>query len=158
MQLAPRYGTDPIITLDGTPGEVLAPVVGQRRRLVEVLGGFDEEHWAGPSRCAGWSNRDVIVHLDSTNAFWSYSIASIVPSSARPVTLRPSPTWSTAWWCCDQPVGRVVPMASAVRESGSSCTSCTSRPRDECGGATMPPTRRSWTSCMRLYQATSPRA
>lgn len=76
MQLAPRYGTDPIITLDGAPGEVLAAVVGQRRRLVEVLAGFDREQWAAPSRCAGWSNRDVIVHLDSTNTFWSFSIAA----------------------------------------------------------------------------------
>jgi uncharacterized protein (TIGR03083 family) len=76
MQLTPRYGTDPLIVLAGDPATILEPLVRQRRRLVEVLAAFDDERWAAPSRCAGWSNRDVVVHLDSTNAFWSFSIAS----------------------------------------------------------------------------------
>lgn len=74
MQLRPRYGTDPVITLDGRPSDILAPVVRQRRRLARTLASFDEQQWAHPSRCAGWSNRDVIVHLDSTNTFWTFSI------------------------------------------------------------------------------------
>jgi uncharacterized protein (TIGR03083 family) len=49
-------------------------VVRQRRRLVAALGSFSAEEWAHPSRCEGWSNRDVVVHLDATNAFWSFSI------------------------------------------------------------------------------------
>jgi uncharacterized protein (TIGR03083 family) len=76
MQLTPRYGTDPIITLDGSASEILAPIVRQRRRLAARLGSFTDEQWAQQSRCEGWSNRDVIVHLDSTNSFWTYSIAS----------------------------------------------------------------------------------
>lgn len=76
MQLSPRYGTDPIITLDGSPSAILAAVTRQRSRLSATLAGFTEEQWAHPSRCAGWSNRDVVVHLDSTNAFWSFSIAA----------------------------------------------------------------------------------
>ena len=76
MQLRPRYGTDPVITLDGRPSDILAPVVRQRRRLNRTLTSFDEQQWAYPSRCAGWSNRDVIVHLDSTNTFWNFSIAA----------------------------------------------------------------------------------
>ncbi len=47
----------------------------QRRRLASALGEFDAEAWAYPSRCEGWSNRDVIIHLESTNSFWSFSIA-----------------------------------------------------------------------------------
>jgi uncharacterized protein (TIGR03083 family) len=76
MQLTPRYGTDPIITLDGSPSDILAPVVRQRRRLAAVLAKFTEEQWAHPSRCQGWSNRDVVVHLDNTNSFWAFSIAA----------------------------------------------------------------------------------
>ena len=47
----------------------------QRQRLVAALAELSEEQWAHPSRCEGWSNRDVIVHLDSTNTFWAFSIA-----------------------------------------------------------------------------------
>ena len=76
MQLTPRYGTDPIITLDGSPSDILAPVVRQRRRFAAALASFTGDQWAHPSRCAGWSNRDVVVHVDSTNSFWAFSIAA----------------------------------------------------------------------------------
>lgn len=75
MQLSPWYGTDPIIALDGPPDAIAAPLVRQRRRLAELLAGLDAEQWASPSRCAGWSVRDVITHLQSTNTFWGFSIA-----------------------------------------------------------------------------------
>lgn len=75
MQLTPRYGGDPIITLDGDPAAIGEPVIRQRRRLVDELGTLTADQWAHPSRCAGWSNRDVVTHLHSTNTFWSFSIA-----------------------------------------------------------------------------------
>lgn len=75
IQLTPRYGADPVITLDGPPAGIAGPAVGQRRRLAEAVGAFTAEQWAHPSRCEGWSARDVIVHLDTTNTFWSFSIA-----------------------------------------------------------------------------------
>jgi len=74
MQISPRYGSDPIITLDGDPTAIAAPAIRQRQRLLDTLAAFDDEQWAHPSRCAGWTNRDVIVHLDSTNFFWTMSI------------------------------------------------------------------------------------
>ena len=40
------------------------------------LPAFTDEEWAHPSRCEGWSSRDVLVHLDSTNFFWTQSIAA----------------------------------------------------------------------------------
>ena len=76
IQLNPRYDADPLIRLDGPPSAILAPTVRQRRRLAAALAEFTEEEWAHPSRCEGWTNRDVIVHLDSTNSFWAFSIAS----------------------------------------------------------------------------------
>ena len=74
MQLTPRYGSDPLILLDGPPSAVLEPVVRQRRRLVDTLGRFDSDQWEQPTRCDGWTAREVVVHLDTTNSFWSFSI------------------------------------------------------------------------------------
>ena len=74
MELSPRYGADPVIVLDGDPAGIAAPVVGQRRRMLAALEQFDDDQWAQPSRCAGWSNRDVAEHLAGTNAFWVHSI------------------------------------------------------------------------------------
>jgi len=75
MQLTPRYGTEPLITLDGSPRDIAAPAIRQRRRLATTLATFTDEQWAYPSRCEGWSNRDVIVHLDSTNSFWAFTLS-----------------------------------------------------------------------------------
>jgi uncharacterized protein (TIGR03083 family) len=74
MQLTPRYGPDPLIVLDGDLTAIAGPVLAQRRRLVAELEALDDVQWAAPSRCEGWSVQDVIVHLESTNAFWGYSI------------------------------------------------------------------------------------
>ena len=74
MKLNPRYDADPVIVLDGPPGAIAEPFTRQRRRLLDTVRGFDAAQWARPSRCAGWSNRDVIAHLDTTNAFWTLSI------------------------------------------------------------------------------------
>lgn len=81
MQLSPVYGADPLLALDGPPAHVLAPTVRQRRRLVAALEQLDGDDWNRASRCAGWTVRDVIVHLDSTNSFWSFSIAAGVAGS-----------------------------------------------------------------------------
>ena len=81
MQLTPVYGADPLIVLDGPPDAILGPVVRQRRRLVDALGRLDDEQWGRPTRCEGWDARDVIVHLDSTNSFWSFSIGAGVAGS-----------------------------------------------------------------------------
>ncbi len=74
MQLTPRYGADPILTLDGSPSEILEPFTRQRRRLAAALAGFTDQQWAHPSRCEGWSNRDVVAHLESVNTFWAFSV------------------------------------------------------------------------------------
>ncbi len=74
MQLTPWYGTDPLVSLDGPPADIAEPVIRQRRRLAAALASFTDDQWTNPSCCEGWSSRDVVVHLDSTNAFWAYSI------------------------------------------------------------------------------------
>lgn len=74
MLLQPRYGSDPVITLDGSPGEVAVPSIRQRERLLGVLETLSEEQWNTASRCEGWTVRDCMIHLESTNGFWELSI------------------------------------------------------------------------------------
>jgi len=98
MRLTPRYGSDPIITMEGEPDSIARPLIRQRERLVEVLSQFDDGQWAHPSRCAGWSNRDVIVHLDSTNAFWGASISGAVRGKPTRYMESFDPVASPAEW------------------------------------------------------------
>jgi uncharacterized protein (TIGR03083 family) len=76
VQLTPFYGSDPILVLDGSPSAIAEPTIRQRRRLAGLLTELSEEQWAHPSRCEGWSAQDVIIHQDSTNTFWLYSISA----------------------------------------------------------------------------------
>ncbi len=76
MELSPRYDGDPILRIECGVGEILEPVVRQRRRSVETLRELDEADWATPSRCDGWTAKDVVAHLSSTNGFWAASLAS----------------------------------------------------------------------------------
>jgi uncharacterized protein (TIGR03083 family) len=72
--LTPRYDGPPVLAFEGTPGDALAPLVRQRRRLESILGALDGDQWAAPSRCGGWRVLDVVAHLVSTNAFWRGSV------------------------------------------------------------------------------------
>ncbi|HUS43122.1 MAG TPA: maleylpyruvate isomerase family mycothiol-dependent enzyme [Ilumatobacteraceae bacterium] len=74
MRLTPRYGPTAIIALDGDPAAVAEPCIRQRRRFLAMIQELTEDEWAHPSRCDGWSARDVAVHLASTNGFWEASI------------------------------------------------------------------------------------
>lgn len=76
MQLAPRYGTDQPLTMDGDPAAVGAPTLRQRRRVATLLAGLTDGQWATPSRCDGWTVRDVMVHLESTNGFWAFALSA----------------------------------------------------------------------------------
>ena len=76
MQLTPRYGSTPLIALDGDAGAIAEPLIRQRRRFAEIIAGLTDEQWSHASRCEGWSVQDVAVHLGSTNAFWEASIRS----------------------------------------------------------------------------------
>ncbi len=76
MFLTPRYGPTPIIVLDGDPAAVAEPAIRQRRRFLAMIEQLTDDEWVHPSRCEGWSARDVAVHLASTNAFWELSIRS----------------------------------------------------------------------------------
>lgn len=73
MLLTPRYGADPVVVLDGDPAAIAGPAIRQRRRLVASLRNLTEKQWSSPSRCAEWTVRDVIVHLEGTCGFWDFT-------------------------------------------------------------------------------------
>ncbi len=41
-------------------------IADERARLVEALGTLDDEQWAMPSLCAGWTTKDALAHVVST--------------------------------------------------------------------------------------------
>lgn len=73
MLLTPRYGEDPLISIEvRDPGP--HPIVSQHRRLEAQLAELSDDEWHSPSRCHGWTVRDVVTHLASANSFWALSI------------------------------------------------------------------------------------
>lgn len=76
MQINPRYEGEPILRMDVREPDPSVAALRQRRRLGDLLTGFDDEQWAATSRCEGWSARDVVAHLVSTNQFWAMSIGA----------------------------------------------------------------------------------
>jgi uncharacterized protein (TIGR03083 family) len=46
---------EPVIVIDIFPDE--------RRALLDLLGGLSEEEWRAPTACAGWSVKDVALHI-----------------------------------------------------------------------------------------------
>ena len=74
MQLTPRYDGGSVLRFAAAIGDVSVPLLRQRRRLGALLEGFDDDQWAAPSRCAGWSTRDVVSHLTTADQFWALSM------------------------------------------------------------------------------------
>ena len=96
MRLTPRYGPTPIIALDGDPQAVAVPAVRQRERFLAMIRQLTDDEWSQPSRCDGWSMRDVALHLESTNAFWAASIRSGVDGAPTEVLARFDPVATPA--------------------------------------------------------------
>ncbi len=75
MEIRPRYDADPPIVIDSPVADIRTPFLRQRRRLVSTLHELSPDEWAAASRCDGWSSKDVIAHLASTDGFWGASLA-----------------------------------------------------------------------------------
>ncbi|MBF6554562.1 MAG: maleylpyruvate isomerase family mycothiol-dependent enzyme [Acidimicrobiales bacterium] len=76
MQLAPRYDGRPPLRVEVQLPDPSVPLLRQRRRLADILGGLEIEQWTAPSRCSGWSVQDVVAHLVGVNRFWALSVRS----------------------------------------------------------------------------------
>lgn len=76
MILAPRYDGPAILSVEGQPNDQLQPLTRQRRRMTAMLAELTDEEWAMPSRCVGWTARDVVAHLVGVNTFWHGSVVA----------------------------------------------------------------------------------
>ena len=108
MLLTPRYDEPLFFQLDLPLGDPAVPLMRQRRRLASLLGELDDEQWAAPSRCEGWSVQDVVAHLVSVNQFWAFSIGA---------ALGGEPTRFLATF---DPVTTTVELVEAVRSQSPS--------------------------------------
>jgi len=119
MLLTPRYGSTAIITLDGDPAAVAEPCIRQRRRFLEMIQDLDADDWSRPSRCDGWSARDVAVHLASTNTFWEIAVRSGVEGAPTEMLARFDPVASPARMVADSTLsaGEVIETFAASSEA-----------------------------------------
>lgn len=76
MKLTPRYDDPSFLRFEGPLDDPSGALLQQRRRLESILAKLDDGQWAAPSRCEGWSVRDVVSHLVDTNQFWAISITA----------------------------------------------------------------------------------
>jgi uncharacterized protein (TIGR03083 family) len=74
MKISPRYDAAPPVVLECDTEMLRTAAVRQRRRVSALLADLDAAQWATPSRCDGWSVRDVAAHLIDTDRFWAMSI------------------------------------------------------------------------------------
>jgi uncharacterized protein (TIGR03083 family) len=74
VQLSPRYEGPVVLTMDRVVPDPALAVTRQRRRLEGLLADLSADDWAAPSRCEGWTVRDVVVHLVTVNQFWEASV------------------------------------------------------------------------------------
>jgi uncharacterized protein (TIGR03084 family) len=54
-------------------------LVDEQHALDDHLDGLDDRGWAAPSRCAGWSVSDVVLHLAQTNEMAVASLEGTMP-------------------------------------------------------------------------------
>lgn len=54
-------------------------LVDEQQALDDHLDGLDDRGWAAPSRCAGWSVSDVVLHLGQTNEMAVASLEGTMP-------------------------------------------------------------------------------
>jgi uncharacterized protein (TIGR03083 family) len=76
VKLSPRYSAPPVLVFDDEPQAVLAPLVRQRERLEALLDDLSADEWHAPSRCDGWTVKDLVAHLVSVNNYWTFSIGA----------------------------------------------------------------------------------
>ena len=116
VQITPRYDGPPILQVEAPIGDPSVPLVRQRRRLADVLAALDERQWTAATRCEGWSVQDVIMHLITTNQFWTLSITSRGSRASR----RGCSSASTPWQSPAQIVDGMRAMTCG-RRAGSLC-------------------------------------
>ncbi|MEQ1787185.1 MAG: maleylpyruvate isomerase family mycothiol-dependent enzyme [Acidimicrobiales bacterium] len=60
--------------------EIVAALAEQQDELAGLLTGLDDDRWARPSACEGWSVADVVLHLAQTNEMAAASARGRLPA------------------------------------------------------------------------------
>jgi uncharacterized protein (TIGR03083 family) len=76
VELTPRYDGPDLLCWEVPVGDLAGALARQHARLAGVLAELDDEQWATPSRCEGWSVQDVVAHLVTANDFFALAIVS----------------------------------------------------------------------------------
>ena len=77
--------------------EIVGALAEQQDELAALLADLDDDGWATPSACEGWSVADVVLHLAQTNEMATGSARGDLAAVARQLTegLPPVPATST---------------------------------------------------------------
>jgi uncharacterized protein (TIGR03084 family) len=76
--------------------EILVDLAAQHEELDDLLAGLEEDDWARPSACAGWSVADVVVHLTQSDDGAVASVEGRLPEGGLRME-RQGPTDVDAW-------------------------------------------------------------
>jgi uncharacterized protein (TIGR03083 family) len=74
MILSPSYEGPVRLMIDDDGSDHLTAIARQHRRLARIFTRLGAGDWTIPSRCEGWTVRDVAAHLVGVNRFWVASI------------------------------------------------------------------------------------
>ena len=66
--------------------DVLEALAAQHAELAGLVDGLDDEGWARPSRCEGWSIADVVLHLAQTDEMALASVQGRLPEALYELT------------------------------------------------------------------------
>ena len=72
--------------------EIVAAVAEQQDELAELLADLDDDGWARPSACDGWSVADVVLHLAQTNEMATGSARDDLSGAMERLTEGLAPT------------------------------------------------------------------
>lgn len=70
------YGGEPVFDVELRADEIIEPWRRHRQRLAAQLEALSGDQWTAPTRCDGWTARDVVSHLITVDGFWVVSLLS----------------------------------------------------------------------------------
>jgi len=68
--------------------EIIDDLIAEQTRIESILGHLDEDDWATPSLCAGWSICDVVLHLAQTEEAAAATVRRPIRESNRATEAR----------------------------------------------------------------------
>ncbi len=67
---------------------IVDDLLAEQGRIASILSQLDSRGWATPSRCAGWTIRDVVLHLAQSEEAAAVTVRLPVNTRDRAVVAR----------------------------------------------------------------------